>query len=212
MTQQDYGDSGAPALGPVTPQERKTALEGAEERKAAATALDQASVAPPPEELRRMKSFVSAREHANASFLVKAGIPTPLPAAFAAGSSVQPLARREGDKWAHFVGGILVTDDPDIIAWCEIHPKVCRDSANPMTKVWATIKDMQARLSNRDPMVDQSQLDADETVPPNMVGVQAVAAKPGSTGSDLVGAAEASREATERRTSERAAEPGRLLP
>jgi hypothetical protein len=47
--------------------------------------------------------------------------------------------RREGDVWAKFVGGILVTDDPDVIAWCEAHHDVCRDAYDPKTEVWVAL-------------------------------------------------------------------------
>ena len=211
----NIGDSGAPTIGPVDAQERAAVLGGAEERRDAATRFAQEKTAPPPAELAEYKSFVAAREYANATFLAVAGKPVPLPPAFAAGSSIQPLARRDGDKWAKFVGGILVTNDPDIISWCIGHPQVCRDSDDKMTKGWATIKDMQARLSNRDALVDASQLDADETFPPNMAETllaQANAAKAGSAGADVVEAAESSREATERRLAERAADSSRLEP
>lgn len=211
----DYGNSEAPIVGPVTTEERRAALEGVTERRDAATMLAQEPVAPPPEELSKFQSFVAAREYANATFLVQPGKPVPLPPAFAAGSSIQPLARREGDIWAKFAGGVLVTDNPVVVKWCEEHPKVCRSSDDPMTKGWATVKDMQARLSNRDALVDASQLDADETFPPGMAETllaQAQAAKRGSAGVDAVEGAEAAREATEKRVGERADEPGRLAP
>lgn len=201
--------------GEVSSQQRAEALKGLDERKAAAATLEQQKVAPPPAELQGHKGFVAAREYANATFLVKPGKPVPTPIVAGMPVGIQPLARREGDVWASFNGGVLVTDDPVIIQWCLDHPKVCRPSDDPMTKGWATIKDMQARLSNRDPIVDSSQLDADETFPPDMMerlASQAQAAKVGSPGADAVDAAETIREVTARREAERAADTGRLVP
>lgn len=212
---QDYGNSGAPTLEPVTQAERRAATEGLEGRKVAATGLEGVAVAPPPTELEGYRSFVAAREYANAVFLVKEGKLIEAPLAMGMTPGVKPLVRREGDKMAAFRGGILVTDDPDLIAWCLAHPKVCRPSEDPMTKGWATMKDMQTPLANRDALVDASQFDADETFPPGLadrLAGQAQAAKVGSAGAEAVEAAETARELEQKRQAERAAEAGRLVP
>lgn len=59
-------------------------------------------------------------------------------------------ASRQGDKFAHFTNGVLVTDDPDIIKWCEEHPKTCRDVEDPMTSTWYMMRSAQIATKNRE--------------------------------------------------------------
>jgi hypothetical protein len=65
-----------------------------------------------------------------------------------------------------------------------------------MTKGWATLKELQARKSNRERLVDPTELDADASYPVGGHGnaLAEQAAKPNSTGSKLVEAAEGARQ------------------
>jgi len=92
--------------------------------------------------------FVSP-EQLNSEFLVVAGeLVTAGANAFSGGL---PIAmRRDGDVFAKFTNGILATDDPDIIAWCEANPDICRDAADPQTEAWAMLKDMQLETSSKE--------------------------------------------------------------
>jgi hypothetical protein len=66
-----------------------------------------------------------------------------------------PGEPEKSDKWAVFRGGILVTDDPEIIAWCQEHDTICRDANAPGTEFWFNVKRAQIPLANQDPSLDQ---------------------------------------------------------
>jgi hypothetical protein len=55
------------------------------------------------------------------------------------------------DVFVEFRSGSLTTDDPDVIAWCEAHPKICRDAADPETVVWANLVNAQTWTARQDP-------------------------------------------------------------
>ena len=65
-------------------------------------------------------------------------------------------AMRVGDKFAQFTGGTLVTDDPDIIAWCEAHEEICRDAELSSTVIWYNLKLGQTPLATQDPSLPSS--------------------------------------------------------
>ncbi len=102
------------------------------------------------------RSFV-APAHPNGKFLVRQGklIQAPSP------EGPRDI-RREGDVWAKFTSGVLVTDDPDVIAWCEKHPELCRDAFDPETEVWAALIEAQRETATRGaslpPSLDVSKL------------------------------------------------------
>jgi hypothetical protein len=189
MGNSGFGDSGAPTRGEVSPQEKAEVTDGVQGAVSASSTFQEAEEVAPADE--GLVAYVSAEEYANSRHLITPG--TPIKAPIAAGGTVGiiPLIRRDGDIWARFVNSILVTDEPDVIAWCDAHTKICRRSSDPMTKSWATVKGLQARKANRDRILDSSEMDADEAFPPGIVGrLQEQAAKPGSTGAKLVEDAE----------------------
>lgn len=185
----EYGNSGAPAAGSVTAEERTGAASSPEE-KAANAALLKEEIAPSPE---GVVAYVAADEFATSRFLVKAGEPKYRPQE---GVTSPGLRLREGDVWAVFTAGILVTEDPLVIAWCEDNPTKCRRSDDPMTKSWATLKGLSADKANRERLVPTDEIDADAAFPPHALdhALAAQAAKEGSTGSEQVRNAEISRQ------------------
>jgi hypothetical protein len=67
-----------------------------------------------------------------------------------------------------------------------------------VTKGWATLKELEARKANREKLLDASDMDADKTFPPGLVdNLREQAAKPGSSGDQLVEQAEQELAATE---------------
>ena len=188
----EYGDSGAPAAGSVTGEERAGAASSPEER-AAGTVLLKEEIAPPPD---GVYAYVASDEFANSRFLVKAGEPTKAMPQAGSTAGIMPLVNRIGDIWAVFTAGILVTEDPLVIAWCEENQKKCRRSDDPMTKPWATIKGLSTDRANRERLVPTDEIDADAAFPPHALdhALAAQAAKEGSTGSEQVRNAEISRQ------------------
>ncbi len=57
--------------------------------------------------------------------------------------------QREHDVWIEFIGGSFVTNDPVAIKWCEDHPAICRDVADPMTSTWYMMRLAQTPLASR---------------------------------------------------------------
>lgn len=193
-----YGDSGAPVAGEVAPQAKQEARGDLQGRQAASEQLGEEKIDVTVEE--GQVAYVAAAEHSNSAHLVEAG--TLVKTALAPGntSGIVPLVTREGDVWAKFINGVLVTDDSKVIAWCDEHTKICRRTTDPATKGWATLKDLSARKANREQLIDPSEMNADDTFPVGMVdNLRAEAAKAGSPGSDLVEAAETSRQSIESR-------------
>lgn len=194
-----YGTSGAPVAGEVTLEQRSAALADVPGTKAAEQQLkDEEAVVGTNAGL---VGYVAAPEHANKRWLVKKG--TPVKTAMAAGGSVGiiPLVTREGDIWAKFVNGVLVTDVPEVIDWCDEHPQICRRSDDPATKGWATLQELSTRRANRERLLDPSDMNADETFPVGLGNgdgdLRDQAAKPGSAGGQLVESAETSKQAAE---------------
>lgn len=99
------------------------------------------------------RGFVAPLEQ-NTSILVKAGTIVQIrdpssPTGFRDAS-------RQGDIFATFVNGVLVTNVPEVIAWCESHDALCRDVNDPQTDVWYEMKLAQIPLSTRDPSMAPS--------------------------------------------------------
>lgn len=68
---------------------------------------------------------------------------------------------RVGDIRARFVGGMLIVgledeNGPDIIAWAEAHPDVCRDALDPMTETWAALRASQLDLAEKEPSLPKN--------------------------------------------------------
>lgn len=190
MTQDNqFGSSGAPVAGQVSPEERAAGVATSEEKQAN-DALAGSEVEAPPE---GFVAYVASEEFATSRFLVKAGEPKYRPQE---GMTSPGLRLREGDVWAVFTAGILVSDDPLVIAWCEAHPTRCRRSDDPMTKSWATLKGLSADRANRERLLATDEIDADAAFPPNALdsALAAQAAKEGSAGANAVRDAEISRE------------------
>lgn len=209
-------NSGAPVAGQLSAEERAQAAGETEARKASATALDRVGVSSYDAAAERgYTTYVSARTHANSRFLVTPGklVTGPLHPGVPLGMT--PASHREGDVWAQFSNGVLVTDDPTVISWCEAHPKVCRDARNPLTQAWAAIKEMQARVNNRDAVLDGS-LDADAMFFPDNPEVQAAILAAGAVKSDrgaaLVKSALVAEDKQRVADQERAADSSRLDP
>jgi hypothetical protein len=101
--------------------------------------------------------------------------------------------------WAIFTAGILTTDNPLVIAWCEDHPERCRRSDDPMTKPWATLKALSTNRANRERSIPSEEMDADAAFPPHVLDntLAAQAAKDGSAGAKQVQNAEISRQSAE---------------
>lgn len=185
---QGYGDSGAPEMGTVTAEEKAADRPDSQGSVAAAGLLDKEDIAVEADD--GLVSYVASDEHANSRWLVKPGdaIKTAIPAGVTTG--IIPLVKREGDIWAKFVNGVMVTDVPEVIEWCSKNTDKCRRSDDPMTKGWATLKSLQARRANREQLVDPSEMNADEAFPADLAEHIAQAAKSGSAGADAVDNAE----------------------
>ena len=202
MTLSDYGNSGAPTEGTVKPEERAAATEHVTGTKTATEQFSDEIVQAPgnPE----LVAFVASSEHANRDWLVVQGTPVYKKEE---GATSPGMRSRDGDVWAKFVDGILVTDDPRVIAWCDENTKICRRADDPMTKSWATIKALQARRANREQILDSSEMDADASFPVGGAGelvTKAEAAKSNSAGDTLVESALLTKETLEQRATERA--------
>ncbi len=191
----EYGDSGAPAAGAVSSEEKAAAVATPVERAANATLLEE-EIIPGSEDV---VAYVAADEFANSRFLVQSGKPTPAPIVAGATSGVIPLINRIGDVWAVFTAGILVTDDPLVIEWCEDNPTKCRRSDDPMTKSWSTLKSLSTDRANRERLVPTDEINADEAFPPHALdtALAAQAAKAGSAGDEQVRNAEISRQSAQ---------------
>lgn len=191
-----FGDSGAPIEGAPTQAERLDAPDAAGAAQAAGTLDKETITAEMPES--GMVAYVAAAQHANSRWLVQPG--EVVKAGIAAGvtTGIIPLVKREGDIWAKFINGVLVTDVTEIIQWCGDHTDICRRSDDPMTKGWATLKSLQARKANREQLVDPSEMDADEAFPAGVAdAIAAASAKPGSIGDKAVKDAELTKKSME---------------
>jgi hypothetical protein len=187
---QEYGSSGAPTEGVVSSQQRQDATADQAGAAAAAQTLEKESVVAEAED--GLVAYVAAAEFANHRWLVKAGEPVYLRQE---GATSPGMRSRDGDVWAKFVNGVLVTDKPEVIAWCEAHPTICRRETDPSTKAWATLKALQTRLANRERLLDPTEMNADESFPVNGAGnLHEQPASPDSAGGQAVESARLSRE------------------
>lgn len=120
-----------------------------EEKLAASQSRVQELESPPapPEPAAPTSHTFVAPAHLNEKVLVKAGV---VKMRSNPGSPMDMAVQRDGDIWARFQDGILVTEDPLIIAWCVAHPEFCRDAADPQTKAWAILVEAQTETSSRD--------------------------------------------------------------
>jgi len=66
-----------------------------------------------------------------------------------------PGSPEKSDKWAVFTNGVLVTNDTEVIAWCEENDDICRDANAPGTEFWFNVKQAQIPLATREPSLDQ---------------------------------------------------------
>lgn len=176
------GNSGAPMEGAVTPEQRQEAMTTEEGTRAAAETLSGETIEAPMDE--GYVSFVAAPDYANEKILVKEGTEVRMPQE---GVQSPGVRRRDGDIKAKFSNGVLVTNVPEVIAWCDDHPTMCRRADDPFTSSWATLKEMTTRRANRDPLEDASHLNADAAFPPGgLDALREQAAKSGSSGDDAV--------------------------
>jgi len=166
-------ESAAPVVS-MTAEQRREAAAQVEARNAATAAaaagIEQAKKAgkgPPP--LRGVRVFICPQQP-NSLFLVKAG--TVISFRDPNSPTGKRDASREGDIWAEFIEGVLSSDDPEVIAWCEAHSVdealhqvyhrergqkscpiktgLCCDAAHPMAEIWADMKSAQMPLANRE--------------------------------------------------------------
>jgi len=124
-----------------------------------------------PDPIPGLRVFISP-QHPNTSFLIKAG--TVISFRDPNSPTGKRDTAREGDIWAEFHSGVLATDDPEVIAWCEAHGPyadlhvayhkekgtdlrqcqaqvgLCCDASNPMAEAWAEFKSAQIPLANRE--------------------------------------------------------------
>jgi hypothetical protein len=206
------GNSDSPEL---TEEERKEALAQASAtiaaQEKAAEGIKEAARSgrrPPPETTLRV--FLCPKEP-NTTFLVKAGAMV----SFRDPNSPTGKrdAQRDGDIFARFVNGVLATDDPVVIEWCEghgpdaeahkeYHRKVgtnaractvghglCCDAQNPQAEVWAEFKSAQVPTATREATMPTG-IDVDAI----LTGGQ-LKGHTGGEGTRLVQAAEATRKA-----------------
>ena len=92
-----------------------------------------------------------APAHKNCHFLVVAGKVQTVPTI----EGPRQLSR-DGDVWADFSGGFLLTDDPIVIDWCEKNHDICRDVMEPQTEAWAALREGQLNTSKREPSIPAS--------------------------------------------------------
>lgn len=62
---------------------------------------------------------------------------------------------RYGDKWIKFSDGLLMTDDPDAIAWCEAHHPHILDMERPDADFLAKIAQMQTPREDYEPELNR---------------------------------------------------------
>jgi len=192
------------------PGDRKEALAQLEARRATEEAVvagmkaaAKAGKVPPP--LRTGVRVFICPQQPNSLFLVKAG--TVISFRDPNSPTGKRDASREGDIWAEFIEGVLASDDPEVIAWCEAHSVdealhqvyhrergqkscpiktgLCCDAAHPMAEIWADMKSAQIPLANREPTMPPG-TEVDKLLTGGVPSHQA-----GGTGDKLVTAARA---------------------
>ncbi len=184
-------DSGAPNVDPNVEQ-RQFMLEGQGARKDSAEGLEQVNLKEDPD-LRGFRAFVSTAAHANTRILVNPDGAKVVNASPVAGAPLGliPSVRRDGDIWADFTEGVLVTKDPQVIAWCEANAKICRDASDPRTKMWVQMKNMQTQTPSRDVTLDPT-IDVDAELFPE--GFDLTPRKADASGDDTISSALSSRD------------------
>lgn len=113
-----------------------------------------------------MRAFISP-VHKNTRFLIHQGKLTTVD--LASGLPALPgvpypngvEARRIGDVFIQFTGGICILDPSQEeyevqLAWAEANPSVCRDATIPETDIWASMKEGQLDLKDKEAGMDKS--------------------------------------------------------
>ncbi len=176
-------ESGAP-LRDVTTAQRQAGSGDSTARREVSTQFAKEEIGSFDEAIAQgYRTFVAAKQFENHKFLVVVG--TNIVAAPHAGTpiGVQPIVRREGDVWARFTNGVLVTNEDKVISWCEEHPKMCRDAADPRTGPWATLKEMQTQTPSREVTLENS-FDVDAAIFPDIPEEQEAFARAASAASE----------------------------
>lgn len=186
--------------------------EGYGFRQEAADKLSQENLPPSDVQEQGYRTFVAAKQYENSKILAIPGTPIKMPPHPGMSPGITPYSQRDGDKFVKFSGGVLVTNDYEIIAWCEAHPQVCRDASDPRTQGWVTLKDMQTETASRDAVLPQS-VDVDEMAFPKGLELAPTTLEEGvddSPGHLKVEAARISQKTIEEKDRERAADPSHL--
>lgn len=200
----------APVLGTAEDQARQAAEADSLRKEASANLQAGESIETHPE-AKEYRTFVAAEEHHNTRFLAQAGTPVKAPVLAGSTSGIIPLITREGDIFAEFTSGVLVTKVPEVITWCEAHPQVCRDATDPRTPSWATLKAMQVSKANREAALGR-EIDVDAMAFPELPGIDGAVPSGGDVGTQAVASALNTQEKLEKVESERAADTERLKP
>ena len=157
-------------VGEVSREERDALAESQQGRREAASKLENADVQPAPE-LEGFVSFVAAKKFANQRILVTAGKVESFPNVNSpTGKSDR---RRDGDVWADFHEGVLVTDNPAVIAFLDESPEKYRRANDPRAASWAQLKEGQTKLAYRDPSIPVD-FNVDDVVYPEQSGNPAI--------------------------------------
>ena len=148
-----------PVEGRAAEEARTQAAQEQELAQQAAEVLTKIEVTEGKEAVSRFRAFVNPVSP-NTRYLVRAGEVVHLrdqnsATGFRDVSRENPTDPAKSDKWAVFTNGVLVTDDADVIAWCEAHPEKCRDANREGTEFWYNVKKAQIPLATRDPSLDQ---------------------------------------------------------
>ena len=192
------------------PQEIKEGYAG---RQDAADKLSQETLPPSDVQEQGYITFVSCKEFENSKFLAVVGKPEKMPPHPGMSPGITPYSQRVGDKLVKFSGGVLVTNDEEVINWCKAHPQVCRDANDPRTQGWATMKAMQTDTASQDAPLPRS-VDVDAMAFPEGIEIAPTQTLEqgvdNSSGKLLVDAARTSQKTIEEKDKERAADPSHL--
>ena len=112
-----------------------------------------------------LRRFVSPA-HKNEQFIIPGTVVQAPPNAFSGGMPID--LRRDGDVVVRFNNGILITDDPKVIEWCEARdgtvletdletgeatvcePDICRDAEDPQTRAWVALVENTLNTSTKE--------------------------------------------------------------
>jgi hypothetical protein len=139
--------------GDVQPTREEIERQTAEAVVAAGHALEGEDI-PPIAGTEKFRAFVAAKAYANYQVLVKEGTPVKLPPSAMVTAGVEGTLRRDGDIYARFRNGVLVTDVPEIIEWCLKHPDICQDADDPRAAAWASLKAGQTKTATSEATTD----------------------------------------------------------